>query len=227
MSALTDAFFDYVFLGKGAGEPTAPAAVQKEVRDAFTFWYPLDVNFGGKEHKRVHFPVFLYTHALLLPPELQPRSVFVYWWLTFSGGEKISKRHVGMKGRGIPRLREALDQWGADALRLFYAESASPFQDIEWDPALVDIARSRLVDIERIARELSGEGSGGPPELERWLSSEIHELLERFHAAYRGLQFREAAEIVYVSVPARLRRYLVRGETGAPSSTGSCRPGSG
>ncbi|MCI4360751.1 MAG: class I tRNA ligase family protein, partial [Thermoplasmata archaeon] len=211
VSGLTDAFFDYVFLGRGSGEPTVSSELQKEVRESFTFWYPLDVNFGGKEHKRVHFPVFLYTHALLLPPELQPRSVFVYWWLTFAGGEKISKRHVGAKGRGIPRLREALDEWGADALRLFYAEAASPYQDIEWDPALVDIARTRLLDIERIVRELSGDGAGGPPELERWLSSEVHDLLRRFHTAFRGLQFREAAEIVYVALPARLRRYAVRG----------------
>jgi leucyl-tRNA synthetase len=211
VSGLTDEFFDFVFLGKGAGEPTVSSELQKEIRDAFTFWYPLDVNFGGKEHKRVHFPVFLYTHALLLPPELQPRSVFVYWWLTSAGGEKISKRHVGMKGRGIPPLREALERWGADSLRLFYAEAAGPSQDIEWDPALVDTAQSRIADIERIARELSGEGAGGPPELERWLSSEVHELIERYHTAFRGLQFREVAEIVYVSLPARLRRYLVRG----------------
>ncbi len=211
LSALTDAFFDFVFLGKGAGEPSIAPEVQQQVRDAFTYWYPLDVNFGGKEHKRVHFPVYLYTHALLLPPELQPRSVFVYWWLTFTGGEKISKRHVGSKGGAIPPIRDALARWGADALRLFYAEAASPYQDIEWDPALVETAAARLSDIERVARELSGEGAGGPPELERWLASEVHDLLLRYHAAFRALQFREIAEIVYISLPARLRRYLVRG----------------
>jgi len=216
VAGLTDAFFDFVFLGQGAGEPSVSSELQKEIRDTFTFWYPLDVNFGGKEHKRVHFPVFLYTHALLLPPELQPRAVFVYWWLTFTGGEKVSKRHIGSKGGAIPPLREALERWGADALRLFYAESASPYQDVEWDPALVDTAQARLADIDRIARELSGEGAGGPPELERWLSSEVHELLGRYHAAFRGLQFREVAEIVYVSLPARLRRYLVRGGERGP-----------
>jgi leucyl-tRNA synthetase len=211
VSGLTDAFFDLVFLGRGTGEPSVAADLQKEIRDAFTFWYPLDVNFGGKEHKRVHFPVFLYTHALLLAPELQPRAVFVNWWLTLTGGEKVSKRHIGSKGGAIPPLRDALQRWGADALRLFYAEAASPYQDIEWDPGLVDTAQARLADIERIARELAGEGAGGPPELERWLSSEVHDLVQRYHAAFRGLQFREAAEIVYVSIPARLRRYIVRG----------------
>ena len=54
----------------------------EEVRAEFLYWYPLDINMAGKEHKRVHFPVFLYTHARLLPPELQPRSIYVHGWVT-------------------------------------------------------------------------------------------------------------------------------------------------
>ena len=74
-AALTDAFFDYVFRGRGSGEPSLARSVQEEARAEFLYWYPLDLNIGGKEHKRVHFPVFLYTHAKLLPPELSPRDL--------------------------------------------------------------------------------------------------------------------------------------------------------
>jgi leucyl-tRNA synthetase len=211
VEGLTDALFDFVFLGLGPGEPSVAAATQAEARQAFTYWYPLDVNVGGKEHKRVHFPVFLYTHARLLPPELQPRAIFVNWWLTFTGGEKISKRHIGAKGGAIPPLESALSSYGADALRLFHLQASSPHQDFEWDPALLTAAAERLGDLERLARELSGPGSGGPPELERWLEGELHDLLERFHAAYRDFALREAAELVYVTMPARLRRYVLRG----------------
>ncbi len=140
VAGLTDAFFDRVFLGRGPGEPSVDLSLQQEVREEFLYWYPLDANIGGKEHKRVHFPVFLYTHALLLPEGLQPRRVIVHWWLTSSGGEKISKRHVGAKGGAIPPLQEATERWGADALRLFYATSANLSQDIEWDSGLVDNA---------------------------------------------------------------------------------------
>ncbi|HEV8049226.1 MAG TPA: class I tRNA ligase family protein, partial [Thermoplasmata archaeon] len=89
LTGLTDAFFDHVFLGEGPGEPSVDPAVQREVREAFAYWYPLDLNIGGKEHKRVHFPVFLATHALLLPPERQPRGLFVHWWLVNAAGEKL------------------------------------------------------------------------------------------------------------------------------------------
>jgi leucyl-tRNA synthetase len=223
LAALTDAFFDFVFRGTGPGEPSLAAAVQREVREEFTYWYPLDLNIGGKEHKRVHFPVFLYTHTLLLPPELRPRGVFVNWWLTFTGGEKISKRHIGSKGGAIPPIRASLERWGADALRLFYAEAASPHQDIEWDPALVDAARDRIAEIERLAGEMGREGAGGPPELERWLLAEFREVVAGAHAGFQSGAMRDAAQWVYARTPALLRRYVVRGGGPGPAVHGLVR----
>ena len=208
---LTDAFFDHVFLGRGAGEPSVDAELQREVRQDFEYWYPLDLNIGGKEHKRVHFPVFLFTHALLLPPELGPRGIYVHWWLTASSGEKVSKRHISAKGGAIPPIREAIERWGTDALRFFYATASSPEQDLEWDPKLVDVARDRLDEIERLYRDLVGPGPGAPPELEAWLSSELHEQLRDFTSAFERYDVRAAAEVAYVAVPALLRRYLRRG----------------
>lgn len=211
---LTDALFDFVFLRRGDGEPTVDRALQMELRSEFEYWYPLDANIGGKEHKRVHFPVFLYTHALLLPEPLQPKSIYVHWWLTAAGGEKLSKRHLGTKGGSIPSIREATSTWGTDALRLYYATAASPAQDLEWDPHLVDQARDRLLELERLARELSAPGPGGSPELEAWLSSELHEQVLAFRTAFDGYDVRTAAEVAYSRVPAAFRRFLRRG--GAP-----------
>ncbi|MFI5414259.1 MAG: class I tRNA ligase family protein [Candidatus Lutacidiplasmatales archaeon] len=211
---LTDAFFDHVFLGEGPGEPRVDSELQREVRSAFEYWYPLDLNIGGKEHKRVHFPVFLYTHALLLPPQKHPRGLFVHWWLVQSSGEKISKRDIGSKGGAVPPFREGLDRWGADALRLFSAQAANPEQDIEWSPGLVDAAKVRVDDAARLIREALPEGGGGPPELDRWLGSAVHGLVREGRDALESLRIREYAELVYGRAPALLRRYLSRG--GAP-----------
>ncbi len=208
--SLTPAFFDYVFLGEGAGEPSVDRALQDEVRSEFTYWYPLDVNVGGKEHKRVHFPVFLYTHALLLPPGLQPRGLFVYWWLTSQGGTKLSKKDVGSN---VPPLGDALEEYGPDALRLFHAFSASPFQDIEWDPALLTQARDRLTEVERVAREALSSAEGASPELDAWLFDGVRGLIERSTESLERMDFRQFAQTVYVEIPARLRRYIARGGT--------------
>ncbi|EQD37502.1 Leucyl-tRNA synthetase, partial [mine drainage metagenome] len=115
---LTPAFFDRVFRGIGPGEPRVSAALQQEIHEEFRYWYPLDLNIGGKEHKRVHFPVFLYTHARLVDEALQPRGIFVHGWITGSSGLKLSKKETSAKGGRIPPIDDGLDRWGADALRL-------------------------------------------------------------------------------------------------------------
>jgi leucyl-tRNA synthetase len=213
VAALTPAFFDYVFLGEGTGEPSIDPALQTEIQSEFAYWYPLDVNIGGKEHKRVHFPVFLYTHALLLPPPLHPKGLFVYWWLTTRGGAKVSKKDIGSKGGALPPIPEALDAYGADALRLFHAFAASPFQDVEWDPALAAQTAERLAEIERVAREALSPREGASPELDAWLRDEIRSIVEGSTANLERMDFRRFAQLVYVEFPARLRRYLLRGGT--------------
>ncbi len=214
LSALTDAFFDRVFLGHGPGEPTLDPRVESEVAEEFRYWYPLDANIGGKEHKRVHFPVFLYTHARLLPAALQPRGIFVHWWLTEAGGAKVSKKHIGKKGGAIPPLFEALESWGADSLRLFQVLAARPEQDIEWDPELPDRFAERVAEVERLVRENSVPGGGGPPELDAWLTSRTRALVAEANAALERWDLRSFGEIAYSGAPALLRRYLARG--GAP-----------
>ncbi|HYA54050.1 MAG TPA: class I tRNA ligase family protein [Thermoplasmata archaeon] len=213
---LTERFFDYVFLGEGDGEPTVERRLLEEVRAEFLYWYPLDINLGGKEHKRVHFPVFLYTHVRLLPPDLQPRAIYVNGWITGPSGAKLSKKEISSKGGRIPPIGMALETWGADGLRLFYAIAASPSQDIEWDPSLVDSAVSRLAEVERLAREALTGDAPGPPELDAWLSSAMHRLVASVRAAYDQTDVRTAAEATYVGVPALLRRYYSRG--GVPGS---------
>ncbi len=207
---LTGAFFDYVFLGEGPGEPTVDRKLLEEVRSEFLYWYPLDFNLGGKEHKRVHFPVFLYTHARLLPPELQPRGIYINGWITGPSGGKVSKKEVSSKGGRIPPIGIALETWGADALRLFYAIAASPSQDLTWDPTLVDSAAGRLAEVERLVREAAGDAAG-PPELDAWLSSAMHRAVSAVRAAYEATDLRSAAEVTYVGIPSLLRRYYARG----------------
>lgn len=209
-AGLTDAFFDFVLLGQGAGEPTLARGLQQEVREEFLYWYPLDVNFGGKEHKRVHFPVFLYTHARLLPPELQPRGIFVNGWITGATGTKLSKKEIGAKGGRIPPIDAALEQWGPDALRLFYLIAASPAADLEFDAELVDAARARLEEVERLVLGARGEGEG-IPELDAWLDSRLHALVARVRAGFETLDLRAVAEATCVEAATVLKRYYARG----------------
>jgi len=62
---MTLEFFDYVFLGKGKPK----TKIWEEIKKDFDYWYPVDINLGGKEHKTVHFPVFLMNHVAIMPKD--------------------------------------------------------------------------------------------------------------------------------------------------------------
>ncbi|MDO8627908.1 MAG: class I tRNA ligase family protein, partial [Candidatus Diapherotrites archaeon] len=69
---LTEEFFDYIFLNKGtiasvSKKSKVNAKLLKQIKEEVDYWYPLDLNLGGKEHKTVHFPVFLFNHVGILP----------------------------------------------------------------------------------------------------------------------------------------------------------------
>ncbi|MBW1933606.1 MAG: leucine--tRNA ligase, partial [Deltaproteobacteria bacterium] len=121
---MNNEFFDYVFLGIGKGKNE----IWRQIRDDFLYWYPVDINLGGKEHKTVHFPVFIMNHVAIMEERHRPRGIFVNWWITQKSGEKISKS----KGGAVP-IPDAATRYGVDTMRLYYAHIGSPFVDIEWD----------------------------------------------------------------------------------------------
>lgn len=129
---LNDDFFDFIYLEKGDVKQVAKSTTIKEdmllkIQKDVQYWYPLDLNCGGKEHKSVHFPVFYMNHTGILPNKYWPRGIFVNWWVTGKGG-KLSKS----KG-GAPPLENTILDFSADSLRLYYCLIASPHTDIEWN----------------------------------------------------------------------------------------------
>lgn len=212
---LTQEFFDFVFLGEGEGNGQLSSQLMEEARADFQYWYPLDLNLGGKEHKRVHFPVFIFNHAALLPKESQPKGIFVNWWLTNYSGDKISKRD--QKGGAVPTPDRALKEWGADGIRLFYATAASTQQDVQWDEETCHAARRRLNELIEMISQMAAAGpvDGVLPELvaheDRWLSTRVHDLIVSVRDAFDNDDIRSAAQEIYVNLAAISRRYRNRG----------------
>jgi leucyl-tRNA synthetase len=69
---LTNKFFDYILLNQGSEREVSldigiSEELLREIQDEFEYWYPLDLNAGGKEHKSVHFPFFIFHHSSIFP----------------------------------------------------------------------------------------------------------------------------------------------------------------
>lgn len=196
---LTTEFFDYVFLGEGTGKKE-----WEEIKEEFDYFYPLDINLGGKEHKTVHFPVFLMNHVGIMPPEKWPKGIFVNWWV-IGKGSKISKS----KGGAVP-IPEAMEKYGVDAMRLYYAHIGSPHVDVVWTEDIVYNYRNSLDRIFGLVEELKKrDGSRGL--IDDWLLSRVNGHIKKTNSIMGQFDLRELATIVYYNFYDDLRWYLRRG----------------
>lgn len=198
---LTEEFFDYVFLGKKIGKEKTE---WKEIRQEFDYFYPLDLNLGGKEHKTVHFPVFIMNHVAILPEDKWPRGILVNWWVT-GKGSKISKS----KGGAEP-IPDAIEKYGVDAMRLYYAHIGSPHTDIVWEEEVVlhyKNALERIYTLVESLRQLAGKKK----HIDHWLESRVHGHLKRIHHAMQRYELRELASLTYFTMYDDIRWFVRRG----------------
>ncbi len=199
---MTEKFFDYVFLGKG--ESKLP--IWKQIREDFEYWYPVNINLGGKEHKTVHFPVFLMNHVAVLPSSKRPKGIFVHWWVTQKGKEKISKS----KG-GAEHIAEAATKYGVDAMRLYYAHVGSTFVDIEWDSEKVIKYKNRLANIYKQIDRIKKIKDKKDENLDLWLKSKINNTIKKTKDAFKKYDLRVATNDIFFDCNKNLQWYLKRG----------------
>ena len=207
---MNEEFFDYVLLGKGDADSVAKSTgfdrgVIETIRKEFEYWYPLDINLGGKEHMTVHFPVFLMNHVAVLRPEHWPKGIVVNWYITGTGG-KISKS----KGGAQP-IPDAAERFGVDAMRLFYAHIASLYVDVAWEDEKVESYRDRLTRLSSLLDELLAYGDQAQSGVDAWLGARMQTRLVRLHEYMSEYDLRSFSNCVYFEMPQDFRWYLRRG----------------
>ncbi|MCJ7571038.1 MAG: leucine--tRNA ligase [Candidatus Thermoplasmatota archaeon] len=201
-SDMTEQFFDYIFLNKGKSQKP----IWYEIKKDFDYWYPVDINLGGKEHKTVHFPVFLMNHVAVMPKEKRPRGIFVHWWVTQKGKEKISKS----KG-GAEHIKEAATKYGVDSMRLYYAHVGSPFVDIEWDEETVTKYKNRLANIFKQIQSFKELKNQKNENLDKWLRSNLQRTIKKTFDAFENFDLRVATNEIFFEMQKTISWYIKRG----------------
>jgi leucyl-tRNA synthetase len=199
---MTEEFFDFVFLGKGE----AKKPIWNEIKSDFDYWYPVDINLGGKEHKTVHFPVFLMNHVAIMPEDKRPQGIFVHWWVTQKGKEKISKS----KG-GVEHIAEAATKYGVDAMRLYYSHVGSPFVDIEWDSGIVIKYKNRIANIFKMLNQINKNKNKKDENLDNWLKSTLQRTIKTTTDALENFDIRIATNEIFFESQKNIQWYLKRG----------------
>ncbi|MDP1693957.1 MAG: class I tRNA ligase family protein, partial [Candidatus Woesearchaeota archaeon] len=206
---LNERFFDYVFLAKGDIKEVSKStkleeSLLKRIKDDFEYWYPLDINLGGKEHQTVHFPVFLMNHVAVLHEKHWPKGIFVNWWIT-GKGSKISKSKGGAEPIG-----DIISKYGVDSLRLYYSHVGNPHTDIVWDPDLVLNYKTILSKVSTQCSELLSLKGTNRSRIDDWLESKLNDTIRKCSDLMEKFEFREVVNLIYFEMQDSIRWYIRR-----------------
>jgi len=139
---IDDAFFDYVFYGKGDPEEIAKrVGTTRDIMDAmrreFEYWYPVDLRSTGKDLLQNHVTFSIFHHAAIFPGKHIRRWTANGWVLL--NGQKMSKS----SGNFITII-QAQKRWGADATRFAEAYSGNVIlEDANFDTTIAEEVVSR------------------------------------------------------------------------------------
>ncbi|MHA2364027.1 MAG: leucine--tRNA ligase [Candidatus Hodarchaeales archaeon] len=216
INQLTDDFFNFIFYDEGSIHKVQEStgihdAIIYQIKEEFNYWYPLDMNFGGKEHRTVHFPVFLKMHMMLFSQEKQPKGIFVNWWVY----ENLDLKEKIAKSKGsASSIMKVIDKYSVDAIRAYYSHIASPHVDIEWNEErvayyqkLIDKITSIIISIFNLTLEENQDHLN----LLEWFEYEMISSFNRIHQFYEALEIRKACQECFYTIPHIIHRYRQRG----------------
>ena len=226
---ITDAFFDYVLLGRGGADQVAKECklavhTVEQIRNEFVYFYPVDSRHSGRDLVPNHLTFFIFNHVAIFDKKNWPRQIVVNGSVLMEG-KKMSKS----LGNIIP-LRAAIRQYGADTIRLAMLVSAEILQDADFSFDTVRGIRLKLLGIFEMAEkcrssrphQATGQDQGHNQQRQqqqqqellmledKWLVSRLHRTIAETSASMDRLRIREAIYYTLYSLDRDLQWYLKR-----------------
>ena len=152
---LTEEVFDYIFLGKefDFSKTKIEEKILKEMRNSFTYWYPMDLRCSGKDLIGNHLTMSLYNHAIVWDKNIDfmPRGYYCNGYILVDG-EKMSKS----KGNFLT-IDDLINNYGADASRITLADCGDTLDDANFLREISNISVNRLYSFENFVKILVNE----------------------------------------------------------------------
>jgi leucyl-tRNA synthetase len=208
--SFTPEVLDYIFMGKGSAPNLAKGAgitekLLKEMRTEFAYWYPVDMRNSAKELIPNHLTFFAFHHAAIFPEKQWPKCFSVNGMIQIDGA-KMSKT-----AGNFVTWKKALEESGADALRLSLALTADGMDDADWRMAASADAAERIASIiPFVKKAVKGSTRREKDSMDKWLISQVHRMVESQTGAMEEMKMRKAASVAFLELWNDLRWYLRR-----------------
>ena len=207
---LTPEVFDYIFYGKGdkniiSSTTGIGSEILEEMRKEFLYWYPVDLRNSAKELVPNHLTFFIFHHVALFPPEHWPKAVGVNGMLMIEG-RKMSKS----KGNFIT-LKNAVEEYGADATRMALLLGAEGMDDPDWRKENLINLKGKIESFYRFAEEIiENAEEEDETHLEKWLISRIQRKIKKITENLEVLKTRTALDTAFFEIWNDIRWYIRR-----------------
>src|ERR671911_2685118 len=221
LNNIDESFFDYILLGIGNVQDVAKncnlsIALIQEIRNEFIYFYPVDSRHSGRDLVPNHLSFFLFNHIAIFEKKFWPHQIVVNGSVLMEG-KKMSKS----LGNIIP-LRTAIQEYGADTIRLAILISSELLQDADFSFDTARSVRIKLLEFYTLSQQILNSNfynkvsnpnlsldellyldiseNGYSLELEdRWLISKLQRLINNVTRSMETLRIREALHnILYV-----------------------------
>ncbi|OLS24412.1 MAG: Leucine--tRNA ligase [Candidatus Heimdallarchaeota archaeon LC_3] len=207
-------FFDYVFLNSNKPAVTTlskkigvTTKQLKELRDEFNYWYPVTLRISGKDLIYNHLSFFLFQHVAIWEkfPDKWPRQIGAGGMLGIDN-QKMSKS----RGNFIT-LKEGLEIYGADAIRMGLAYSDEGFDDPNFSRKATANFVDKLVSIyEQFITLSEFKYKGKPRHMDKWLENRVKDHINITKTNYEQLKTRNVVSDAFFGFLLDLRWYKRR-----------------
>ena len=207
---LSPEFFDYIFLGEGDIEKISfrtgiPPDTMKKIREEFLYWYPPEWRLSAKDLVGNHLTFHIFHHTAIFPEEAWPKGIVVFG-MGLLEGEKMSSS----KGN-IILLKDAVDRYGSDTIRLFLMSNAEPWQDFDWRENLLKNTARKLRQFYEMVEYAIGLSDEIPMrDIDRWILSRVNGAILETREHLNGFQMRKAIQTGFFGILNDLTWYLRR-----------------
>ena len=208
--ALTHEFFDFIFHGKGNQAEIGNISgidpeLLSEMRAEFLYWYPFDLRVSAKELVPNHLTFCIFHHAALFPPEDWPHAIGVNGMLMIEG-----KQMHKSKGNFVT-MKNAVEQYGADATRCALLLGAEGMDDPDWRSENAADIQSKLESLHAFVSGIINEAKNDDNDhMEKWLISRLQHRVEGVTQNLEESKTRTALEIALFEVWNDFRWYVRR-----------------
>ena len=199
--------FDYIFYEIGdihqlAKKINVDEKVLQQVRQEFTYWYPVDLRNSGKDLVGNHLSFFIFHHVALFEQKYWPRAVGVNGFM-LAEGRPMHKS----QGNFVP-LWKACEDFGADAVRCTTLLAAEGMDDPDWRHDNARDMQNRLESFLRLVEEKAQETQQNPNgHLEKWLTDRVQTKSKIVSESIQKLKTRTAVASAIYDIWNDLRWY--------------------